>query len=562
MGVPGTTSGSRGARTVSTVLSSHPHSSHGPIFNTPLFKRPWLVAALFLVLLGTSLESYQMFTQLTSDTPKLKKSGTGGTSARQGTSRLSIMRQFVEALSPDEKRTLADILGDLKSSPVSSDSKNSHPSNPAKPPSPPPGSPSEMRKGPISVDLVNGLVNGSVVHFSGKYEGGCFAFELHDEEKKDIQLHVNFRSSEIVASHYIWAWGPEHRSGNLLSLGQAFTGTVFIVSPAYHLDPWTVNVFVNEKKIFSKILLQKHWRIRKASIHEECNKNGPKNTYAEIRVENAPDKPAEKPQMVFDQRVTPAKPGDDLEMLIGILSEPENKEERGGQRRSWLNHKYCTSGRGLVRFFIGKTGNASVDKMVEEEAEKTGDIVILNNLKEDYYRIAEKTKAMVHMAVRYNAKFLLKCDDDTYFDIDQAIEGIRGQPGGLVLAAITYNGGASRSGKWAMPKEDWPHAKYPPFPHGPGYIIGEDILRHADKKLKSGELKALALEDVSMGVWINDARSSGVSVKYVSRHAGKGGVDIGGCTPGGMVAHYMIPEQMVCMWERQKRGEANLCCAK
>jgi len=255
-------------------------------------------------------------------------------------------------------------------------------------------------------------------------------------------------------------------------------------------------------------------------------------------------------------------------VLIGILSAPNHREHRDAQRRAWLQHHFCKSGKTRVRFFVGMSGDSEVDKLVAEEAKQSGDIAILSDLQDTYYNIAAKTKAMVHMAVEMGADFLLKCDDDTYVNIDGLIKTIpknQGKRGGLVLAAVNYYQSPQRTGKWAMPVKDFPGSRYPPFPSGPGYVIGKDILKYADGKLKSGELKPLALEDVSMGIWIDSAKKAGVTVHFESKDgsedgSGEGDINIAGCHPGAIVSHYINPTQMVCMWGKQTKGQADFCC--
>ena len=410
----------------------------------------------------------------------------------------------------------------------------------------------------------NGLQGNSVIIVKGIYSGACFAVELQDEAGVDIQYHINFRPSAraVYASHYKGGWGAEFVSKTWsFTEGQPFVLRMSIRAPPDPMQPWTVTSTVNDAQVFKDLLIPDFHKLRRVIVHEKCGE-GRHNEYSLVEATGLPDTPWVRPSLSFDRPVTPSGPTKDTIMLLGILSAPKNKELRGAQRRAWLNHEFCTSGRGLVRFFVGKSGDDKIDKMVEEENAQTGDIMILKNHKESYYSIAGKTAAMVHYAVEIGAKFLLKCDDDTYVDIPQVMSGIEGKGGGLVLAAITYNGGAFRSGKWAMPVEDWPKPTYPPFPHGPGYVIGQDILKYADKKLKEGTLRPLALEDVSMGVWIDHAsKHGGVSVNYQSRKGkSRGGVNIGGCHPGAMISHYQLPEQMICMWSKQLKGMSNLCC--
>lgn len=42
-------------------------------------------------------------------------------------------------------------------------------------------------------------------------------------------------------------------------------------------------------------------------------------------------------------------------------------------------------------------------------------------------------------------------------------------------------------------KQEWPEEKYPPWAHGPGYIVSRDIAESVGKLFKEGNLKVLTL---------------------------------------------------------------------
>eukprot|EP00468_Gymnochlora_sp_CCMP2014_P008462 CAMPEP_0167745412 /NCGR_PEP_ID=MMETSP0110_2-20121227/3137_1 /TAXON_ID=629695 /ORGANISM="Gymnochlora sp., Strain CCMP2014" /LENGTH=483 /DNA_ID=CAMNT_0007630051 /DNA_START=264 /DNA_END=1715 /DNA_ORIENTATION=- len=415
---------------------------------------------------------------------------------------------------------------------------------------------------------LNGIVIESIIKLKGAYLGGCFAFELTDRNAKNLLLHINFRpdKNEVVGNYFSrGSWGTEHYLTELpLNIGEKFELEIRFKPPVKGEENvhWGTECKLNGNHILPQLKVRIPSLVKQARINEECVKGGVQNRYEQLiayNVLNDKFRP-EEISTIFDEAVTPKEPGSNFEMLIGILSGPKNREERGGQRMAWMNSEHCKSGRFLVRFFVGRTGVEMIDKEVDEEASKTGDIVILEDLEEDYYKIAHKTKAMVHLAVEIGAKFLFKTDDDSYIDVQLASEVIEGKGKDSVIGTITYNSAPNRAGKWAMPKDEYPNSRYPPFPHGPGYIVGRGILEYVDKKLKDGTLKPLRLEDVSMGIWIDDAKKNGVSVTYVNQRNGRGKVDIGGCATGNLVSHYIEPQAMVCMWEKQKRGIENICC--
>lgn len=75
-------------------------------------------------------------------------------------------------------------------------------------------------------------------------------------------------------------------------------------------------------------------------------------------------------------------------------------------------------------------------------------------------------------------------------------------------------------------------------------------------------LQLFKMEDVSMGMWVgqfNFNRSGpGSAVAYVH----SAGFCQSGCVAGYLTAHYQSPAQMVCLWEKLRRGVAQCCNAR
>jgi len=39
--------------------------------------------------------------------------------------------------------------------------------------------------------------------------------------------------------------------------------------------------------------------------------------------------------------------------------------------------------------------------------------------------------------------------------------------------------------KWYMPESEWAEKSYPPFPHGPGYVISNDLVQAIVRSLNN-----------------------------------------------------------------------------
>ena len=140
--------------------------------------------------------------------------------------------------------------------------------------------------------------------------------------------------------------------------------------------------------------------------------------------------------------------------------------------------------------------------------------------------------------------------------------------------------------------KEWPEETYPPWAHGPGYVISRDIAKAVVKMNKEGRLKVLntsdticnivyaklfhvptvphfgqwlfssltvmffslqmfKLEDVAMGIWIADMKKEGLKVRYENEVR----IYNEGCKDGYVVAHYQGPREMLCLWQKLQEGE-------
>ncbi|GKB16271.1 beta-1,3-galactosyltransferase GALT1 [Tanacetum coccineum] len=61
--------------------------------------------------------------------------------------------------------------------------------------------------------------------------------------------------------------------------------------------------------------------------------------------------------------------------------------------------------------------------------------------------------------------------------------------------------------------QEWPEERYPPWAHGPGYVVSNDIAKAINIKHKKGDLKMFKVEDVAMGIWIASMKKNGLEVR-------------------------------------------------
>ncbi|KAK1359767.1 hydroxyproline O-galactosyltransferase GALT6 [Heracleum sosnowskyi] len=247
-----------------------------------------------------------------------------------------------------------------------------------------------------------------------------------------------------------------------------------------------------------------------------------------------------------------------VEMFIGILSAGNHFAERMAVRKSWMQHKLIKSSNVVARFFVALNGRKEVNFDLKKEAEFFGDIVIVPYM-DNYDLVVLKTVAICEYGVHtVAAKYIMKCDDDTFVRLDAVIREANkvADNRSLYVGNINYYHKPLRTGKWAVTYEEWPEEDYPPYANGPGYIISSDIAQFIVSEFENHKLRLFKMEDVSMGMWVEKFNSS-KSVEYV--HSFK--FCQFGCIEDYYTAHYQSPRQMMCMWDKllKRKGKPQCC---
>ncbi|KAK1365819.1 hydroxyproline O-galactosyltransferase GALT6 [Heracleum sosnowskyi] len=253
----------------------------------------------------------------------------------------------------------------------------------------------------------------------------------------------------------------------------------------------------------------------------------------------------------------PPLPDSAVEIFIGILSAGNHFAERMAVRKSWLQHESIKSMNAVARFFVAMHKRKDVNVELLKEAEFFGDIVIVPYM-DNYDLVVLKTIAICEYGVRMvAAKYIMKCDDDTFVRIDAVLKEAQKVRKGrsLYVGNINYNRKPFRYGKWAVTDEEWPEEDYPPYANGPGYVISSDIANHVVSDFENHKLRLFKMEDVSMGMWVGKFNNS-KPVEYVHSL----NFCQFGCIEDYYTAHYQSPRQMTCLWDKLKRQGKPQCC--
>ncbi|CAK9149074.1 unnamed protein product [Ilex paraguariensis] len=304
-------------------------------------------------------------------------------------------------------------------------------------------------------------------------------------------------------------------------------------------------------------------------------------------------------------------PTSPIQLFIGVLSATNHFAERMAVRKTWMQSAAIKSSNVVVRFFValeilgiagyrlllcfyegddikiklgrdldieemmkfwyrmeflygdaalvdGTQGNPrkEVNAVLKEEAAYFGDIVILSFM-DRYELVVLKTIAICEFGVQnVTAAYIMKGDDDTFIRVDTILKEIEGvsTTSSLYMGNLNILHRPLRSGKWAVTYEEWPEDIYPPYANGPGYIISSDIAKYIVSQHVSQSLRLFKMEDVSMGMWVEQFNSSQL-VQY--SHNWK--FCQYGCMENYYTAHYQSPRQMLCLWDNLLGGRARCC---
>ncbi|GER37002.1 3-galactosyltransferase 15 [Striga asiatica] len=248
-----------------------------------------------------------------------------------------------------------------------------------------------------------------------------------------------------------------------------------------------------------------------------------------------------------------------LQLLIGVFSSGNNFERRMAIRRTWMQYDAVRSGDVAVCFFIGLHKNKEVNFKLWKEAEAYSDMQLMPFV--DYYSLLTyKTIAICILGTKIlRAKYIMKMDDDAFVRVDEVLLSLKGKPSnGLLYGHISFESAPHRdkNNKWFISDEEWPHSSYPPWAHGPGYIISQDIARFIVQGHKERDLTLFKLEDVAVGIWINQYETRGQKIEYLNDDR----FYDAGCDTDYMLAHYQNPRMMLCLWEKLQKEHKAECC--
>ncbi|KAK1407963.1 hypothetical protein QVD17_39591 [Tagetes erecta] len=248
-----------------------------------------------------------------------------------------------------------------------------------------------------------------------------------------------------------------------------------------------------------------------------------------------------------------------LLLLIGVFSSGNNFNRRMALRRSWMQYEAVRSGVVAVRFFIGLHKNKQVNLELWREAQAYGDVQLMPFV--DYYSLLTlKTIAICIMGTKIlPAKYIMKTDDDAFVRVDEVLASLKTKTSdGLLYGLVSLDSKPQRDkdNKWYISTQEWADESYPPWAHGPGYVISRDIAKFIVRGHQERNLQLFKLEDVAVGIWIQQFKNQIREVEYVNDDRFYNS----GCQPNYILAHYQNPRMILCLWEKMQKEHKPDCC--
>ena len=159
----------------------------------------------------------------------------------------------------------------------------------------------------------------------------------------------------------------------------------------------------------------------------------------------------------------------------------------------------------MLRYIMGVNGlDDSQINRLHEENKTHGDIVFLDNFTEGIWALTNKTIALMKWATE-NVEFtyLMKCDDDTFVYVKNAVIELKHRPTtkGLYYGVIESKHKPIHDNRSKWVDLNWNISDtYLPFARGGCYILSEDLVQLLVRQ--SHHVKRHPLEDVAVGFWL------------------------------------------------------------
>ncbi|XP_046557968.1 beta-1,3-galactosyltransferase 5-like [Haliotis rubra] len=193
-----------------------------------------------------------------------------------------------------------------------------------------------------------------------------------------------------------------------------------------------------------------------------------------------------------------------IDLLVLILSAPENIDRRNALRETWLSPYINNTSKVRYLFLLGLSEYVASDAIIQQENTVYKDI-LQGDFLDDYHNLTYKTLMGLTWAANHckEAKLIIKVDDDVWLNIPTLLQLLNYNLHSFSVGGkCLHNSLPIRNpdSKWYASLQSYPEAYFPPFCAGPGYVISP---KTAAKILEvSKNVPYFHLEDVYVGMCI------------------------------------------------------------
>ena len=193
-----------------------------------------------------------------------------------------------------------------------------------------------------------------------------------------------------------------------------------------------------------------------------------------------------------------------LRLLFLVPSSPYGIAKRAAVRRTWMAlYNKLPNLKITSKFILGNEGlPRRKKKEIEHEMTTYQDIILLDNLSDSYYNLTNKLlQGLVWVHKNHHFDYLIKCDDDSFVQIDRLVNALRKMecPPQLYWGYFMGRGFPEYRGKFE--EKRWflcPH--FVPYAMGGGYVLSWQLVDLIVRL--NGILQLYNNEDVTIGLWM------------------------------------------------------------
>jgi len=251
-------------------------------------------------------------------------------------------------------------------------------------------------------------------------------------------------------------------------------------------------------------------------------------------------------------------------LLVGIYSAPtqEASDRRKEVRDTYWKHRFFhRGGPAVAKFVVGWSDKDDEGtRLLKADTDARPKDFIIVDVKESYFNLTQKTLQFFRWAaLKSEARFVLKMDDDTFPHIEASVNYLRQQTGDYLHLGLMFPcAPVLKFTKWAEYESVWNHTFFPKYMQGSGYFVTNALAKEiAVTNYDKSKARMLSNEDAAVGLWIELLRWEDPNIE-IEQHGVP--ATLSGCQPTDLLSMNNMIGYMSCYWNRHTRGEKDVCC--